>query len=958
MGDLAAAFELEASRPGEYEITVYERDWRLGGKGASGRSVREGLGHRIEEHGLHVLMGFYDNVFEILNRCYSDLRATGQLPPATGTDWWNGVLHGMDELYFAEPPRANDPDRWLLWRVPFDPNKQTIGGPAEPLPSIAELALAAFQQFAARLGERHLVVTDGSKRKLQIVSTEQLLEYARTEVSRALFASAVQSVLAGSKNAVNLDDEADHKWFVALYVAGTNLIGMVSDVLWDEDNFRDRLDLLDYKNWIQKYNCLGLTREYLWESAPVNAVYDLVFSRNRGFAAGSMLYDTMLMLFHYRGHVFYKMAGGMGDIVFVPLYLWLSNRPNVQFKFFHELTDIQLSDDQSRVAQLDFHVALQRQGNNDPTIRVPCLDDHGQPVTLPCWPSVATGTVASGPGDITVTDFDLVVLAIPIGAITKPRADGRPVGQNLYLDPSFQRMATGMVTRGTRAVQLWFSTDLAGLGWPPPGESFPPPVDAAHGPVLGSYDPATNFNSWSDMTQVLPRETWGAGGPRNIAYLCDVDDDDPADAHASSQVHDDALAWLNQSAAGLWPKFSWDLLVDYQNATGPERFDRQYWRSNTDPAQHYVLGVQGTTALRLDPHGTRFSNLYLAGDWVKTPLNAGCVEGAAMGGRLAAQRILEQEDLPAVGPPPPATDPVPRYIVRDGDLPLLPPVVMGDVTLHGYVLTTSTDVLTDLLARSFAGTGVTCTPLLPIVLVTSVRADQIRSGVRPDDGYLTEAEFGFWLPVHLRWRGGSATALYLPYLFVDNPAALLAGREIYGFNKIHGQFRYASDSDIDPTAVAAQVLHTLAPDSRLDWLTVAAWTGAAARARPIWNSAGAALAGIASRLVSQLTTTELRMDFSLPALPLVFLKQFRDAADGTSACHQAAVLARATLAPGVSGGWLDCQGLQLALPGHATLDIGRTLGLPPTVSPHFGFWVQFSATVQPGQELPGVGHAG
>src|SRR5215470_3364823 len=120
MGGLATAFELEANRPGQYEITVYERHWRLGGKGASGRNLDPGLGNRIEEHGLHVLMGFYDNVFEILNRCYTDLRDAGTLPRVQGP-WWKGVLHGMDEILFAEQPLPTDPaQRWLLWRVPFE----------------------------------------------------------------------------------------------------------------------------------------------------------------------------------------------------------------------------------------------------------------------------------------------------------------------------------------------------------------------------------------------------------------------------------------------------------------------------------------------------------------------------------------------------------------------------------------------------------------------------------------------------------------------------------------------------------------------------------------------------------------------------------------------------------------------------------------------------------------------
>lgn len=44
-----------------FEVTVYEQSWRLGGKGATGRDPRHG--GRIEEHGLHVWMGFYEHAF-------------------------------------------------------------------------------------------------------------------------------------------------------------------------------------------------------------------------------------------------------------------------------------------------------------------------------------------------------------------------------------------------------------------------------------------------------------------------------------------------------------------------------------------------------------------------------------------------------------------------------------------------------------------------------------------------------------------------------------------------------------------------------------------------------------------------------------------------------------------------------------------------------------------------------
>lgn len=82
---MAAAFEL--TRPehrGRYEVTVYQLGWRLGGKGASGR----GPADRIEEHGLHVWMGFYENAFAVMRRCYAELGRPPEAPLATWDQAW------------------------------------------------------------------------------------------------------------------------------------------------------------------------------------------------------------------------------------------------------------------------------------------------------------------------------------------------------------------------------------------------------------------------------------------------------------------------------------------------------------------------------------------------------------------------------------------------------------------------------------------------------------------------------------------------------------------------------------------------------------------------------------------------------------------------------------------------------------------------------------------------------
>src|SRR4030095_11081049 len=84
-GCAAMAAALELTRPeqeGRYAVTVYQLGWRLGGKGASGR----GASGRIEEHGLHVWMGWYENAFRLMRDCYRELNRDQSCRIAEWTD--------------------------------------------------------------------------------------------------------------------------------------------------------------------------------------------------------------------------------------------------------------------------------------------------------------------------------------------------------------------------------------------------------------------------------------------------------------------------------------------------------------------------------------------------------------------------------------------------------------------------------------------------------------------------------------------------------------------------------------------------------------------------------------------------------------------------------------------------------------------------------------------------------
>ena len=108
MAGLCGAWRL--SEPGwrdRFEsITVYQRGWRLGGKGASSR----GRNGRIEEHGLHVWLGSYENAFALLRECYAELDRATTDPEAPIRDWDQAMIPA-DNLGLADRWGSD----WMIW---------------------------------------------------------------------------------------------------------------------------------------------------------------------------------------------------------------------------------------------------------------------------------------------------------------------------------------------------------------------------------------------------------------------------------------------------------------------------------------------------------------------------------------------------------------------------------------------------------------------------------------------------------------------------------------------------------------------------------------------------------------------------------------------------------------------------------------------------------------------------
>ena len=369
-------------------VTVYQRGGRLGGKGASSR----GLHGRIEEHGLHIWLGYYDNAFRLIRQCYDELdrpTTAPSMPIRTWRDAFTPAPHiGFEEMVDGE---------WLTWTAEFSPNSQLPGEPIGSEPPItvvdmirrsAGLLVDFYRSLPwsaeARLDE--LLVATGlsvAAGAAAAVGTElrRLMPWLPSVDPLLSLADQVRSVLMPQ---VAERDPARRLWYL-LDIVTAQLRGIVRDDLVRR-GLRS-IDHLDYRHWLAAH---GAAPETL-RSPLVRGLYNLAFSHRGGdpeateFPAGLGLFLALKTFFDYRGAIFWKMQAGMGEVVMAPLYLGLRER-GVEFEFFHRVDDLHLTADRRAVEA----ITLGRQVELAPDlVRYEPLQMVGaSPASLP--PSIST----------------------------------------------------------------------------------------------------------------------------------------------------------------------------------------------------------------------------------------------------------------------------------------------------------------------------------------------------------------------------------------------------------------------------------------------------------------------------------------------------------------------------------------------------------------------------------------
>jgi uncharacterized protein with NAD-binding domain and iron-sulfur cluster len=986
MASLSAVYELTCL-PGwrdRYELTVYQTGFRLGGKGASGRNPDHH--HRIEEHGLHVLWGFYENTFRMLRECYAELgRPPGAplarmseaflphdsivLPERQGDGWsFRSMTCARNAGVPGTGTHVPEPWEYLLRLLRFaDARLQELleavdGRLAARLRPVLDAQLPGLrlrvEQIARFVGNHVAAISKAlesavravlGRTTVAAVSTAQKLRGLVTsvlglELAKLLVAAAGQRPRfesePGSREVLilldvigaslwrHLEDTLDHR-SVGLEVdlLLTIVRGLVADGLAAGPRDWFALDDESFRQWLSRHGA----RPETMGSALVEALHAAAYCGGLDVGAGTLLYSMLRLAFTYQGAILYKMAAGMGETVFAPLYQVLARR-GVRFEFFHTVDHLELSEDRRSVAR----VVLDRQATVRGGTYRPLYDVEG----LPCWPAqplydqLEEGeALRAGGHDLedwwgawpgverrvlrAGHDFDVVLLGISLGAL-------REVCAELVADegnPRFRAMVENVRTVATQSAQVWFNVELEQLGW------------RGTSPVVIPF--SAPFDTWADMTHLLESEPWPERScPGSLAYLtARLDDTEPVPprgpstyparmrARATKNLED----WLGRHAWALWPRattrhdsreLNWHWLHDAEDRGGPARLGAQFVSPFSSPSDRYVIAAPGTNRYRLRPDESGYENLVLAGDWTLTSLSIGCMEAAAMSGIRAAAAI-DAAVRPALGdwlteldasrrqgaeplaatlarrrmtrgngqPPSRASDrgarALPRFVVRDGELLGVPPIAL-DIDLSMFVLHADPMRLQALCDSHLnLGGPIQYRPLAPVAVLYCASVNNYP--LAETGAWVPETDFGIWVPLVAGRADGvfhpERVVTYTPYIWVDSDVALTNGRLYFGFNKALGTMAmprraedppgFTLDTWVIPTLGSRQLLEhrRLISVERTDDGRRGPRRGLRRMVEVLQGMLGAEARG----------------------MKMVFLKQFPDAEDSRRACYQAIV---------------------------------------------------------------------
>jgi uncharacterized protein with NAD-binding domain and iron-sulfur cluster len=1029
LGGLVAAYELSKTDElrAAFDVTVHQLGWRLGGKCASARDEQKGM--RIEEHGLHVWFGFYQNAFAMIRDVYAHKPSDPDDPLRTWRD-------ALKPLSFTPIGEESADGKWSYWGVTWPTNADEPGdgkllltpwGAVTELLSLLKIIVRGWltdtdqeipfggvidpKTHRLYLSATHpgLGATNVSDGANAVSGADGLtldgvlhrgVEWARSFCNDPWKLGAMS--LAGLADLLRLFRNALSDWAVAhpddsilcrIWPVIDMGIATVCGILNPKYGILETLDLeviddYELRAWLMEN---GATQASV-DASPLRALYDTGFFYENGsfkkpnLAAGTAVRAILRIVATYKEAVLFLMQTGMGECVIAPIYRLLLSR-GVKFELFHKVAALRPTPDGALVGEVDIDVQAEPLAGSsyDPIKKTtnglwywpsePFWDqlqapEGGWPEPKPNFESHWCQQKPARRRTLTLgTDFDEVVLAMSVGAFKKLNEQPTMLDALYPHSPPLAEMADALGIVPTQAIQLWVDKDRLALGW-----CAPKPAAVAI-PEL--------FDVWGDMSQQRKFEGWPAPGPAGNHYFCGIYPTDlfkapTTDASVPERARKAVLAaadqWLQSYAQTFWPDgvapgkttgLDYGILHAPAALTGLERLDYQWIRANVDPTECCVGSLAGTTKKRLAAHESGFSNLILAGDWAATGMNTACVEGAVMGG-MAASRAISGSPQQIVGEdffrrphlPPrhtvskPGGGPVYVSDHGHGEQCALPPGIMKGGRCSYFMFDIDHEAaqrFVDAQLNAPTNGKLRYAVLGNTAMLSFLKCERFYAGGEPI-GWLPDGECAFWLPLLAHGEGIlPRLTFWMPYIFIDSCSGMVTGREVWGFRKEIGSVTAPSlAAPVSPFIATATIFETLAYDTPGKVAPLVQVSRTPGAPSPPWSDGASGW----KRIVHELTrgvgllvagAVDASLDVAAhllePKIPLVNLKQFRDAEDPTRACYQAIVEGPCVLKSVYGGGFYEGSST-LELIACQSHPIAADLGLSGNVvQARFGFWV-------------------
>ena len=396
-----------------YDITIYQLGWRLGGKAASGRN--KNYGQRIEEIGGHGIEGNYHNTKILLRSLYTQLNREEEVPQRT-----------FDEAFVMSFISGKKVSASLDKEQECFSLKHLFKTFVKGTFSMIEMMAKNMNvSTSVELGAVNLEILFHDHNLLQSTVNsiqERILKmHTRTQQMKSL--------------------ETEQLSMVDIAVTVIKVI-LIDSLL--EKGFNS-INHLDLRQWLENHGASSKTLN----STFLKTHYDLLMSYTNGdikqpsIEAGTSLTGYLQFYFCFDDVVYFDQQGGLGDVIFAPVYQVLKTR-GVNFKFFHKVEELSLNNKNPKLIE---QIKVTKQldvvkEEYDPLINVKGLPswpnepkydeiDQEQAKLLQkydidlenfwtIWPNIYKEHSRQSLPEVILKrgeDFDIIIFGIPIGSL-------------------------------------------------------------------------------------------------------------------------------------------------------------------------------------------------------------------------------------------------------------------------------------------------------------------------------------------------------------------------------------------------------------------------------------------------------------------------------------------------------------------------------------------------------------